>query len=334
MMDVIKNGLRQNLIFKGALHLSFEDRRVKDYDRLVINVNENKDGKKIWVDMIAIYGILGESWENFRIGGNIDPSLRGHQDLTKWLEMCMDELDWKGSIACLNKDALILGIFNFVNGVSDVIITSDTESKIENEDGFSIKTFYPWPEEENDNPNDEDEEIIEEVVEEITEEEKDEYTGHHKPMHPGEPIQFLDYKLKSIEDGGLGCKSPNFIFSYENDEIHSNLDLFIEKDNEGNPHITKADLYQKGFGGSRSKTKSISTPEDLEDFSNRKEEFESRIMNAASFGSVTSEAFYSDRLSLDISTLILKLLEGMEWKENLTTVPSATSIGEDEDDLY
>lgn len=327
MKNTIMNGLKQDLNFRGALHLSFEDKRVKDFDKLVININENKDEKKIWVDMIAIYSILGNSWENFRIGGVIDASLRGHQDIEKWLELSMKELDWQGSIACLNKDALILNIFNFVNGVSDVILTSDTISKLEDEDGFVISTFYPWPEEENDNSNDKDEE---EIIEEVEEEE---FTGKHKPMHPGEPIQFLDYKLKAIEDGGLGCKSPNFIFSYENEEVYSKLDLFIEKDEEGNPHITKADLYQKGFGGSRSKTKSISTPEDLEDFSNRKEEFESRIMNAASFGSVTSEAFYADRLRKDISTLILKLLEGMEWKESLDSNNQATATI-DEDDEY
>ena len=331
MMDVIKNGLRQNLIFKGALHLSFEDRRVKDYDRLVINVNENKDGKKIWVDMIAIYGMLGGSWENFRIGGNIDPSLRGHQDLTKWLEMCMDELDWKGSIACLNKDALILGIFNFVNGVSDVIITSDTESKIENEDGFSIKTFYPCPEEDPKDAGEDDDQndiIEEEIIEEVVEEE--EYTGYQKPVAPEEVVQFLDYKLTKIEDGGLGCKSPFFIFNYENEEIYSKLELLVQKDDQGNPHITKADLYQRGYG-SKDKTKAIAEPEDLEDFSVRKEEFEIRIMKAARIGSVTTEAFYGERLSKDLSLLIRKLLEGMEWKESLN---SSTAVSKDENDEY
>lgn len=337
MMDVIKNGLRQNLIFKGALHLSFVDKKVNDYDKVVINVNKNKEEGKTWVDFIVIYGMLGDSWENFRIGGNIDSSVRGHQDIEKWLEMSMKELDWQGSISCLNKDALILNIFNFINGVSDVILTSDTSSKIEYEDGFVIKTFYPWPEEDNDDQEEEEdtEEVVEEVVEEviekeITEEEgEEEYTGINKPLNPNDVVQFLDYKLTKIEDGGLGCKSPFFIFNYENEEVYSKIELLIQKDEDGNPHVTKADIYQHGYG-SKDKTKAISTPEDLEDFSVRKEEFEIRIMKAARIGSVTTEAFYADRLKQDLSTLIKKLLEGMEWKESLQS--PTTNVDADEDE--
>lgn len=329
MKNAIVNGLRQNLKFKGALHLSLKDKKVNSYDKLVINVNQGDHG--VWVDFIVIYSIMDNSYENFRIGGNILESLEGHQDLHKWLDLCVNELDWHGVVSHSNKDKMILEIFNFVNGVSEVLVTPDTEFQLKDEDGLGVETFYPYYSDD----DLEEEEVIEEVVEEVTEDEsKDEYTGVQKPIHPGEPISFLDYKLKSIEDGGLGCKSPNFIFSYENEEVYSKLDLFIEKDTKGDPHITKADLYQKGFGGSRDKTKSIAEAEDLQDFSDRKEEFIARIVKAARIASVTSEAFYRDRLSIDLTTLILKLLEGMEWKENLTTVPSATAIDEDEEDLY
>ena len=336
MMDVIKNGLKQNLTFRGALHLSLKDKVVSGYDKLVININKSKE-HGTWADFIVIPSFGGDHVETFRIGGRVLGSLTGHRDLHKWVQYCVNELDWNGVISKSNIDTLILDIFNFVNNVSEDLITKDTEFNIKDEDGLGVETFYPYysdddPEEDED---DDDEDIVEEVVEEVVkeageEEEDNEYTGVHKPMHPGEPIQFLDYKLKAIEDGGLGCKSPNFIFSYENDNVYSKLDLFIEKNDQGNPYVTKADLYQKGFGGSRSKTKSISTPEDLEDFSNRKEEFESRIMNAAGFGSVTSEAFYADRLNNDMSTLIRKLLEGMEWKESLD-IPDTNNADEDDD---
>lgn len=332
MRNTIMNGLKQDLTFKGALHLSLKDQKVNGCDKLVINVNTADHGT--WVDMIVIYNMLENSWENFRIGGNVDKSLTGHQDLMKWIDICINELDWSGVISGSNKDSLIVEIFNFVNGISGTIITPETVFKLKDQDGLWVETFYPWPDEDPEDSGEDEEEdevIEEEIVEEVVEEE--EYTGYQKPVSPEEVIQFLDYKLKRVEDGGLGCKSPNFIFSYENEEVYSKLDLFIEKDEEGNPRITKADLYQKGFGGSRSKTKSISTPEDLEDFSNRKEEFESRIMNAASFGSVTSEAFYTDRLRKDISTLIMKLLEGMEWKESLDSNNQATATI-DEDDEY
>lgn len=337
------NGLRQDLEFKGAMHLSLKDKVVSGYDKLVINVNKSKE-HGTWADFIVIPSFGGDNVETFRIGGRVLGSLTGHRDLHKWFQDCVNELDWNGVISKSNIDTLILDVFNFVNNVSEVLITKDTEFSIKDEDGLGVETFYPWAD---DNPEDfdsDDEEIVEEeeddnydtddeVVEEIIEE-SDEYTDINKPVNPEEVIQFLDYKLEKIEDGGLGCKSPNFVFSYSNDEIYSKVDIFVEKDSEGNPHITKADLFQKGFAGTRDKTKSIAEGKDLQDFSDRKKEFEDRIMKASGIYLVTSEAFYRYRLSKDLSTLIQKLLEGMEWKENLTSVPSATAIDEDEDDLY
>ena len=316
MMDVIKNGLRQDLRFKGALHLSLKDQKVNGYDKLVINVNTADHGT--WVDMIVIYNMLDNSWENFRIGGNIDQSLTGHQDLHKWLDMCVEELDWKGVISSSNKDILIVEIFNFINGVSDVILTSDTEYELKDQDSLGVETFYPWLEED---PINDPEEVEEEITLEGEEDEENfinlKSPSKEEEVHPGEPIQFLDYKLKKIEDGGLGHKSPNFIFSYENDKIYSNLDLFIEKDEKGDPHITKADLYKYGFGGSRDKVRSISTADELLNFSKRTEEFADRIIKAPNLGSATKEAFYKDRILKDLNTLVNSLASGMEWKGSL-----------------
>ena len=333
MTNVVRNGLKQELTFKGALHLSLSDMKATGTDKLVVNTN--KTGNGTWVDFICLYGFVDGPTEVFRIGGVVMSTLEGHQDLHKWLDICLEELNWEGSIGLLDKDQIILEIFNFINEVSNVIMTDDTVNRLRNEEGLGIMTYYPWPEDYDGPEEEEVDEEIEEVVEEITEEDgEEEYTGINKPVNPEEVIQFLDYKLEKIEDGGLGCKSPNFVFSYSNDEIYSKVDIFVEKDSEGNPHITKADLFQKGFAGTRDKTKSIAEGKDLQDFSDRKKEFEDRIMKASGIYLVTSEAFYRDRLSKDLSTLVQKLLEGMEWKENLTSVPSATAIDEDEDDLY
>ena len=330
MKNVVMNGLKQELSFKGALHLSLKDKVVSGYDKLVININKSEE-HGTWADFIVIPSFGGENFETFRIGGRVLESLTGHRDLYKWFDYCSNELDWCGVISKSNKDKLLLEVFNFTNEVSEVLVTPDTEFALKDEDGLGVETFYPYHPEDDNDLDEEEEEIIEEVVEEVIEESV-EYTGLQKPIHPDGVIQFLDYKIKSIEDGGLGCKSHNFIFSYENDEIYSNIDLFIEKDEDGNPHVTKADIYQSGFGGSRDKTKSISGGEDLKDFSDRKEEFIKRIIKAARIASVTSEAFYTDRLSKDISTLIQKLLDGMVWKESLTSAP--TDPAKDEDDDY
>ena len=322
MKNVIKNGLRQDLEFRGALHLSLKDKVVSGYDKIVINVNKSYQ-HGIWADFIVIPSFGGDNVEIFRIGGRVVKSLTGHRDLSRWIDYCIQELDWKVVISSSNKDALIVDIFNFINGASDVILTSDTEFNLKDGDGLGVETFYPYYPEDND---DSDDEIEEEIVEEEVVEEE-EYTGYQKPVAPEEVVQFLDYKLTRIEDGGLGCKSPNFIFSYENEKVYSKLDLFIEKDDEGNPHITKADIYKCGFGGSRDKVKSISTAEDLEDFKTRGEEFTDRIIKAPNLGSVTKEAFYRERLEKDLLTLIKSLLFGMEWKESLTSEPT-------EDDEY
>ena len=321
MTNVVKNGLYLDLNFRGALHLSLKDRKINGYDKLVVNVNRTERGT--WVDMIVIYNLLDRTWESFRIGGEILESLTGHQDLHKWFDLSITELEWEGVVSDDNKDKLLLEIFNFVNGVSEVLVTPDTEFALKDDDGLGVETFYPYYPEDND---DSDDEIEEEIVEEEVVEEE-EYTGYQKPVAPEEVVQFLDYKLTRIEDGGLGCKSPNFIFSYENEKVYSKLDLFIEKDDEGNPHITKADIYKCGFGGSRDKVKSISTTEDLEDFKTRGEEFTDRIIKSPNLGSVTKEAFYRERLEKDLLTLIKSLLFGMEWKESLTSEPT-------EDDEY
>lgn len=329
MTNVVRNGLKQELTFKGALHLSLSDMKATGTDKLVVNIN--KTGNGTWVDFICLYGFVDGPTEVFRIGGVVMSTLEGHQDLHKWLDICLEELNWEGSIGLLDKDQIILEIFNFINEVSNVIMTDDTVNRLRNEEGLGIMTYYPWPEDYDGPEEEEVDEEIEEVVEEITEEDgEEEYTGINKPLNPNDVIQFLDYRLTKIEDGGLGCKSPFFIFNYENEEVYSKLELLVQKDDQGNPHITKADLYQRGYG-SKDKTKAIAEPEDLEDFSVRKEEFEIRIMKAARIGSVTTEAFYGERLSKDLSLLIRKLLEGMEWKESLN---SSTAVSKDEDDEY
>lgn len=331
-MNVIRNGLRQDLNFKGALHLSLRDTKIAGTDKLVININETNH--TTWVDFICLYEFTEEYKEFFRIGGGVLNCLEGHIDLHKWMDYCIKELDWEEVFPDHRKDQILLEIFNFINRVADTIISEDTEDALKNEEGLGVMTYYPWPEDNDDQEEEEVDEEIEEVIEEeITEEEgEEEYSGINKPLNPNDVIQFLDYKLTKIEDGGLGCKSPNFIFSYYNEEVYSKLDLFIEKDSEGNPHITKADLYQHGFGGSKDKTKSIADAEDLQDLSNRKEEFIARIIKAARFGSVTSKSFYKDRLEKDLLTLIKALLLGMEWKESLTSEP--TDPVQEEDDEY
>nr|DAN62739.1 MAG TPA: hypothetical protein [Caudoviricetes sp.] len=319
MRNVVKNGLYLDLNFKGALHISLFE---YGNDKLVVNLNSY--GDRVWVDFICLYGSVDGEKEFFRIGGEIFVSNLGHNDLRKWIDICLKELDW--NIDSNTVDKVVLDIFNMASGAKDFIIRDDTIDALSDQE-FKVNFFYPCPEvdPEDEVYEDDEEEVIEEVIEE-----EDEYAGMQSPVNPDEVIQFLDYKLTKIEDGGLGCKSPFFIFTYENEEVYSKLELLVQKDDQGNPHITKADLYQRGYG-SKDKTKAIAEPEDLEDFSVRKEEFEIRIMKAARIGFVTTEAFYGERLSKDLSLLIRKLLEGMEWKESLN---SSTAVSKDEDDEY
>jgi len=315
MMDVIKNGLRQNLIFKGALHLSFVDKKVNDYDKLVINVNKNKDGDKIWVDMISIYGMLGECWENFRIGGNVDGSLRGHQDLVNWLEMCMKELDWQGSISCLNKDALILGIFNFINGVSDVILTSDTQFKLENEDGFVIKTFYPWPDDDPEDFNDDEEEIVEEVVEEVVDEEVVDEEVVEETTE--EIIDFKGYEFKCNHEKGIQNRSD----VYYNNKVKSTLFVVVETDKDGLDHVVGTDIMRASYSvyGGEVRVKAVYKLEDVQKAREDIAYIIDKIIEASGIYLDSEKIIAKEVLLLDINFLLNNIEEGLKWKASLNS---------------
>lgn len=304
-MNVIKNGLRQDLTFIGALHLSFVDKKVNDYDKLVINVNKNKEEGKTWVDFIVIYGMLGDSWENFRIGGNIDGSVRGHQDIEKWLEMSMKELDWQGSISCLNKDALILNIFNFINGVSDVILTSDTSSKIEYEDGFVIKTFYPWPDDDPEDFNDDEEEIVEEVVEEVVDEEVVEETTE-------EIIDFKGYDYKCVHERGNNKRSDEYV----DKRIGSIIYAVVETDEDGEDHFIGGDILKssKSVYGGPTRVVSIYNLADVERCRNNLEDVLDRVIKASDLTIEAERILAKDILEHDTILLLDKIQEGLEWK--------------------
>ena len=300
-MNVIKNGLYLDLNFKGALHLS-----TNAGDKLVVNINTTERGT--WVDMIVIYHMVDETFENFRIGGHIDPSLTGHKDLYKWLEYCFKEQDWEGSIGCLNKDALILGIFNFINGVSDTIITEDTRYKIENEDGFRIETFYPWPEDEDYNLE-EDDEIIEEVVEEVIEEVVEKTSE--------EIINFENYEFVGVHERGGNKRSDKYI----DKRVGSIIYVVTETDEDGVDHFIGGDVLKasKSLYSGPSRVVSIYNLDDVNRVRQDADDVIERIIKASDLNLQAEIDIAEVVLKIDIEKLLDKIQEGLEWKASQTS---------------
>ena len=298
MTNVVRNGLKQELTFKGALHLSLRDKKVAGVDKLVINVNKTENG--VWADFIVIYSFLDNSYENFRIGGKIDKSLTGHQDLMKWLEMSMDELDWNGIISSCNKDALVVELFNFINGVSDAILTSDTEFEIKDQDGLGVETFYPWPEDTEDDPEDEEEEVEEEVVEEIIEETTEEI------------IDFENYEFIGTHERGGNKRSDKYI----DKRVGSVIYAVSETDEDGNDHFIGGDILKasKSIYGGPSRVVSIYNLDDVERVRNEADDVVERVIKASDLNLQAEIEIAEVVLKIDIEKLLDKIQEGLEWK--------------------
>ena len=309
MRNTIMNGLKQDLNFRGALHLSLKDKKVSGYDKLVVNVNRTKRGT--WTDMIVIYNLLDQTWESFRIGGEVLESLTGHQDLHKWLDICIEELDWKGVISDSNKDTLILEIFNFVNGGSEVLITPDTEFNLKDEDGLGVETFYPWPEDTEDDPEDEEEEdeIIEEIVEEITEETTEEI------------INFENYEFIEVHEKGGKKRSDK----YYDKRVGSVIYAVVETDEEGVDHVVGGDVLKASSSiyGSPSRVVSIYNMEDIRRIREGADEVVERIIKASDLNLQSEIVIAEVVLKIDIEKLLDKIQEGLEWKASKTSESDA-----------
>ena len=270
--------------------------------------------------MIVIFRMVDESFENFRIGGYINPSLIGHNDLQNWFECCLKEQDWEGGISILNKDALILGVFNFVNGVSEVIITSDTESKLEEEDGFGVETFYPWPEDPADNQDDEDvdEEVIEEEIdeEEIVEEEVVEETTE-------ELINFENFEFVGVHERGGNKRSDKYI----DKRVGSVIYTVVETDTEGNDHFIGGDVLKasKSIYGSPYRVVSIYNLDDVNRVRDEADEVVERIIKASELNLQAEIEIAEVVLKIDIEKLLDKIQEGLEWKASQQSTNNSES---------
>lgn len=325
MKNVIKNGLKQDLTFKGALHLSLKDKKVNDYNKLVINVNKTE--RRTWVDMIVIYDMLSDTWESFRIGGEILESLGGHQDLHKWLDICVDELDWKGVISDSNKDTLILEIFNFVNGVSEVLITPDTEFNLKDEDGLGVETFYPWPENGDDPEEDEDDE-------EITLEGEDEenFVNLKSPSKEvtEELINFENFEYEGIHERGGNKRSEKYL----DKRVGSVIYAIVETDEEGNEHIIGGDVLKasKSIYGSPYRVVSIYNMEDIRRIREGADEVVERIIKSSDLTLQSEIVIAEVVLKIDLEKLLDKIEEGLKWKESLNN--DTDPVAADEDDEY
>lgn len=302
MKNVIKNGLYLDMNFKGALHLS-----TSADDKLVININKTERGT--WVDMIVIYRMVDETFENFRIGGHIDSSLTGHKDLYKWLDLCIKEQDWEGSISTLNKDALILNVFNFINGVSDVIITEDTKTIIEKEDGFRVMTYYPWPEE--DSEDEDDEEIVEEVFEEEVEEDEEVIKEVIE-----ERIDFKGYDYKCVHERGNNKRSDEYV----DKRIGSIIYAVVETDEDGEDHFIGGDILKssKSVYGGPTRVVSIYNLADVESCRNNLEDVLDRVIKASDLTIEAERILAKDILEHDTILLLDKIEEGLKWKASLS----------------
>lgn len=302
MRNVVMNGLRQDMNFKGAMHLSLKDKKVNSYDKLVINVNKADHG--VWIDMIVIYGVLGNTYENFRIGGNILGSLEGHQDLHKWLDLCVNELDWKGVISNFNKDTMLLEIFNFVNGVSEVLITPDTEFALKDEDGLGVETFYPWP----DDDDPEDEEIIEEEV--VEEEEIIEETTE-------EIIDFENFEFVEVHERGGNKRSDKYL----DKRVGSVIYAVVEMDEDGNDHFIGGDVLKasKSLYSGPSRVVSIYNLDDVNRVRQDADDVVERVIKASDLTLQSEIEIAEVVLKIDIEKLLDKIQEGLEWKASKTS---------------
>ena len=316
MKNVIMNGLRQEMNFRGALHLSLKDQKVNVYDdKLVINVNRADHG--MWVDFIVIYSVMDKTYENFRIGGNVDKSLTGHQDLAKWLEICMEELDWNGVISSCTKDSMLVEIFNFINGISGTIITPETVFELKDQDGVWVETFYPWPEEdeyddpEYDDPEDDDE-IIEEVVEEVIEEVVEKTSE--------EIINFENYEFIGVHEKGGNKRSDKYI----DKRVGSIIYVVTETDEDGVDHLIGGDVLKasKSLYSGPSRVVSIYNSDDVKRVRDGVDDVVERVVKASDLNLQAEIEIAEVVLKIDIEKLLDKIEEGLKWKASQISADS------------
>lgn len=292
MTNVIKNGLKQNLEFKGALHLSLKEVR-SGYDKLVINVNETEFG--IWVDLISIFGYQDgrADHESFRVGGHILKSLTGHQDLTKWLDLCLVELGWEISLSV--KEEMIVDIFSFINKNTIFVIPHETEELLKDE-GFGVMTYYPWPEE-----------VVEEVVEE--EEEVEETTE--------ELINFENFEFVGVHEKGGNKRSDEYL----DKRVGSVIYTVIETDEEGIDHVIGGDVLKasRSIYGSPARVVSIYNLDDVTRTRKGADDLVERIIKASDLNIQAEIEIAEVVLKIDIEKLLDKIQEGLEWKASQST---------------
>ena len=304
MTNVVKNGLYLDLNFRGALHLSLKDRKINGYDKLVVNVNRTERGT--WVDMIVIYNLLDRTWESFRIGGEILESLTGHQDLHKWFDLSITELEWEGVVSDDNKDKLLLEIFNFVNGVSEVLVTPDTEFALKDDDGLGVETFYPYYSDDENNEDEHGEDIVEEVVEEEIVEETTE-----------EIIDFENYEFIGVHERGGNKRSDK----YYDKRVGSVIYAVAETDEDGNDHFVGGDVLKasKSIYGSPSRVVSIYNIDDVNRARTDVDDVVERVIKASDLNLQAEIEIAEVVLKIDIEKLLDKIQEGLEWKASQTS---------------
>ena len=300
MRNIVKNGLYLDLNFRGSLHLSLKDKKINGYDKLVINVNKTERGT--WVDMIVIYNLLDRTWESFRIGGEVLESLTGHQDLHKWFDLSISELEWEGVVSDENKDKLLLEIFNFVNNVSEVIITSDTEFELKDQDGLGVETFYPWP-------DDLEEECDDEIVEEVVVEEDEDTVKEIVE----EKINFKGYDYKCVHERGNNKRSDEYV----DKRIGSVIYAVVETDEDGEDHFIGGDILKssKSIYGGPTRVVSIYNLADVERCRNNLEDVLDRVIKASDLTIEAERILAKDILEHDAVLLLDKIEEGLKWKE-------------------
>lgn len=299
MRNVVTNGLKQDMNFKGALHLSLKEGAPSGYDKLVVNINETPNG--MWVDCICIFGYQDgrEDHEAFRIGGHILKSLTGHQDLAKWLDLCLAELGW--TISLNVKEEMIVDLFNFINQNTLFVIPHETEEILKEEE-FGVMTYYPWPEEdhEEEDPEDDGEITEEEVIEETIEEEAQEL------------IDFENYEFVEVHEKGGNKRSDKYL----DKRVGSVIYAVTETDEEGTDHVIGGDVLKasKSIYGSPSRVVSIYNLDDVKRVREGADDVVERIIKNSDLNLQAEIEIAEVVLKIDIEKLLDKIQEGLEWK--------------------
>lgn len=294
MKDVLRNGLYLDLNFKGALHISLFE---YGNDKLVVNLNSY--GDRVWADFICLYGSVEGEKEFFRIGGEIFVSNLGHNDLRKWIDICLKELDW--SIDSDTVDKVVLDIFNMISGAKDYIIRDDTIDALSDQE-FKVNFFYPCPDvdPEDEAYDDDEEEEIEEVVEEIIEETTEEL------------IDFENFEFVEVHERGGNKRSDKYI----DKRVGSVIYAVVETDEEGNDHFVGGDILKasKSIYGSPSRVVSIYNLDDVVRVKEGADDVVERIIKASDLTLQAEIEIAEVVLKIDIEKLLDKIQEGLEWK--------------------